>query len=591
LKVALVTTSPSIPSGIGDYTRHLLPALGQHLQLELFHEPGSPECEQAGLRSRPASALVPAQFERVLYQLGNMGAHAFMLPLLKRFGGVVMQHDWVLFDLAVAAHPGLTRGGTKGALLAAREGGPSQLKTYLQSFLARRRGRLVAPALPAALPAEAQDTGELIFGWHEPEPQGRWIADQAFVRMPEPRPASVAILVSSRPGRRLELFQGDRPVARFDCTKERPWVELRGDLDPQGERLLRLAVEPVTVTPEQRRFGDTRRLGAHVERIRWLYPAGWPTHAPGPQGTGRAPLGPAAPQPAAEAHGGLATDDQGSFLDQNLSEPAAIRLRSPSLSDARFELPLNRSVVRNADGFLCHSRYVAERIQRLRGGSVPIGLVHHGAERRWSEQPRAQVRRELGLPEAWEDCFLLVSFGGVQAHKRIDKVLAGLREARERRRGIHLVMVGALETEGFDARAAASRLGLGDAVHFRGYAPEAEVWKWLHASDVGINLRGPTSGGTSGGIFQTLGLGRPVIVSDAAEQSELPNDCTLKVPLGPNEVPVLANTLVRLHDDPSWRQALELAARRFVDQECHWSHCAKRYAEHLARMPALRPRS
>jgi glycosyltransferase involved in cell wall biosynthesis len=550
LKVALVTTSPAVPSGIGDYTRHLLPELSRRLELELFHEPGAPECEQAGLRSRPVEAFDPRRFDRLLYQLGNMGAHAFMLPLLRRFGGAVMQHDWVLFDLAVSAHPGLVRGGTKGALLAAREGGPAQLRTYLQSFLARRRGRLHGLPLPARLP----DEGELVYGWHEPEPNGRWIADEAYFRAPQPLPKRLAVLLSSRPGRTLTLWQGERPLARHACTKDRPWTELTAELDPHGEALLRLGVEPVNVTPEQRRFGDTRRLGAHVERVRWIF----------------------------------AQAGQEQAQDLDLKQPVALRMRSPTLADSRFDLPLNRSVVRHADAFLCHSRYVAERIRGLRGAGVPIGLVHHGAERRWHDQDRAQVRRELGLPEAWADGFLVVSFGGVQAHKRIDKVLAGLRLARERRGAIHLAMVGALETEGFDARTEARRLGLSEAVHFRGYAPEAEVWRWLHAADVGVNLRGPTSGGTSGGIFQTLAFGRPVIVTDNAEQSELPDDCTLKVPLGAGELPALADALVRLCDDAGWRQRLEQAARRFVDEECHWSHCAARYAEHLERFPVHR---
>ena len=42
MKVALVTTSPDVRSGIGDYTRHLLPYLREHLDLEIFvrSEPG-----------------------------------------------------------------------------------------------------------------------------------------------------------------------------------------------------------------------------------------------------------------------------------------------------------------------------------------------------------------------------------------------------------------------------------------------------------------------------------------------------------------------------------------------------------------------
>jgi glycosyltransferase involved in cell wall biosynthesis len=105
---------------------------------------------------------------------------------------------------------------------------------------------------------------------------------------------------------------------------------------------------------------------------------------------------------------------------------------------------------------------------------------------------------------------------------------------------------------------------------------------------VALNLRGPSTGGTSGGIFQAFSLGRPVIASDAAEQRELSDTCVLKVPLGAEEVHALARTLVRMRDDPALRARLEQAARDFVERECHWSIVAERYAEHLATFPPPR---
>ena len=113
-------------------------------------------------------------------------------------------------------------------------------------------------------------------------------------------------------------------------------------------------------------------------------------------------------------------------------------------------------------------------------------------------------------------------------------------------------------------------------------------WDWLHAGDVALNLRGPSSGGTSGGIFQAFSFGRPVIASDAAEQRELPDSCVLKVPLGEGEVEGLARTLVELRNDPQRVEGLERAVRTFVEEECHWGIVARKYAENLEEFPVPR---
>ena len=552
VKVALVTTSPERHSGIADYTRHLLPYLAQHVEVELFVEPGA-ITEGVQVAGRPIATvdrLDPSRFDRILFQLGNEQNHAFMAPMIRRLGGVVMQHDWVLFDLALAAYPALVRGGPKGALLAAREGGTGQLRTYLANWTDRRLGR----RRPIALPQAPFPPGELLTGWHAADENGRWCADNALLRLPADGVRGVTVVASAAPGARVELVHlredgsSIGELARTTCTKQQPWAELSAELEPADRPVLALRVAPVRVTREQRQHGDARRLAAHVERVAWR-----------------------------------GSDGE---RELDLAQDCARPIEAVSLSRDRFRLSLNRSIVRHADAFVVHSRYVGDRIRRLRGADAPIGLVLHGAERRWHDEPQRDVRLALGLPEAWCDGFLLASFGGVQAHKRVDRVLAGLALARERNRDIHLVMVGNVCSEGFDAHAEARRLGLDDAVHFAGFAPEEDVWRWLHAADAAINLRGPTSGGSSGGIFQSFAFGRPVIASDAAEQAELPGSCTLRVPLGAGEIEAIAAHLVELAAHPERLAELQAATRRFVDDECHWSHCAKGYVEALRSAPA-----
>ena len=540
MKVALVTTSPSIHSGIGDYTRHLLPYLREHCEVDVYVEPGAAPGELEGGPDATIDTLDPKSCDRLLFQLGNETNHAFMPRVIRALGGTVMLHDWVLFDLACAAYPGLTRGGLKGHALALREGGSAQARVYARNWLDRKRQR-ETPAL--SVPDESH-AGVILGGWHEPEDDGRWTADVATFRVPGTGVREVEVALHLEEGRSARLVEGGETLASADhgglsCA---PRVADRP--------VLALHVSGIRVTREQREHGDSRRLGAFVSQIRWRDAGGW--------------------------HG----------LDY--SEPAAVPTRVVTLSRDRFELPLNRSVVRHADSFLVHSRYVGEHVLEDRNARTPMGMVHHGSERRWSDTDRRAERRSRGLPDAWADGFVVVSFGGVQRHKRIDKLLAAVAVARRERDDIRVVLAGKTHAGEFDAEACARQLGLGDAAKFTGFVErEEDAWAWMRAGDVCVNLRGPTSGGTSGGIFQAFSNGRTVIASDAAEQRELP-DCVLRVPLGEGEVEAIARTLVALRDEPARRDELERKVRTFVDEECHWSVVARRYAEHLEGFPGPR---
>jgi len=541
VKVALVTTPPSVRSGIGDYTRHLVPFLREHCDVQYFVERGHDEAAWNGERARPVSELHPKEFDQILYQLGNEQAHAFMPRMLRALGGTVMQHDWVLFDLALAAFPGLVRGGARGHALALREGGLSQAHVYLRNWLERRRER----SLPNALLTTRELPGALLFGWHASEPGARWMADFGGLRLPAEGVRRVRFEFHLDAQRCLRVRQGGRVLAESrGATLD---LELPGLDRPEFV----LEVEGVRVTRAQRRHGDARRLGCAFTRIAW-----------------------------SDARGEHALD---------LAGPVAVPLTPVNLTRDRFALPLNRSVVRFGDAFLCHSRYVAERILRERNASTPIGLVHHGSLDRWRAGDRRETRRALGLPAEWIDACLIVSFGGVQPHKRIDKVLEALALARRERPDIRLILAGSMHSGDFDPERLAAHLGLSDAVQFTGYLSEVAAWDWLHAADLAINLRGPTTGGTSGGIFQAFSMGRAVIASDAAEQQELPSDCVVRVPLGTDEVASLAREFVALRDDAGRRARLETGVRRFVSEECHWRVVAAKYATHLAAFP--RPRS
>lgn len=545
MKIALVTTPPTIRSGIGDYTRHLLPYLREHCEVELFVAPGLAGSAADGTTMRSTAELSPRDFDQIVYQLGNEMSHAFMATLVQRLGGVVVQHDWVLFDMALTAWPALARGGWKGHLLALREGGPHEASIYNANWRDRRRGKILAES-EQDRPVEGIFTG----GWHDHEGAGRWTSDRAGFFIQHAGARSVCVHLTGIPGRTVRLFHAEETSKGVERRVESEDCSLELELDPHVEHDLVLETRPIAPTTGQRANGDARRLGSFVRSIE--------------------------------------IRDASGVHTIDLTLPAARPARLVDLTRDRFRLALNRTIVRNGDAFIVHSREMKQRILRERNAATPVGVVYHGAEKRWRDEARVLARERLGLPRDWSRGLMIASLGSMQRHKRIDRLLEGLALARRARTDIRLALVGAPQPEDVDVETLVRSMQLEDAVRITGYLPEEESVEYLHAADLCVNLRGPSTGGTSGGIFQALSLGRAVIASDLAEQSELPGSCILKVKPGEGEAEAIARHLVELRDHPGHRVELEASARRFVETECHWSITARRYADILASFPAPR---
>jgi glycosyltransferase involved in cell wall biosynthesis len=515
VRIALVTTPWSSRSGIADYTRHLLPYLREGADVDLYVEPGREGEECAGEELRSVAELEPREVDRILYQLGNEAQHAFMVPLVKNLGGTVMLHDWVLFDLAMAAYPELGRGGLRGLRRAFCEGGAEEARVYLRN----KRG-------PAAVQT----------GWHAHEADGRWCAASATI--PVDGADRLRWSVHLPAGRRLVMRRGAVELGEWRGDVEGELELASGDAEP-----VELAVHG---TRAARAEGDGRTLGAFFRELEVRVDGTW-------------------------------------------REPAlavVATMGETGLSADRFALTLNRSIVRHADAFLVHSDWVGERILASRNAPTPISRVHHGVERRWSDAPAAELRAALGLPPSWRDAFLLATFGAVQAHKRPQVLLDALAVLEGGDLDARLLWVGEERPQEFDILGEARRRGLSERVHVTGWLPEAEAWRALEAADVGVQLRGPSTGGTSGGASQFLSVGRPVIVSKLPELTHLPS--SLWVPQGEDEVRDLAQLVFGLDEDASSHRDLAANIRRTVDEKLHWSHAAQRYLDVLESHPHAR---
>jgi glycosyltransferase involved in cell wall biosynthesis len=94
----------------------LLPALARHFRIDLYMEESAkvdPSLLQSGFAIYPHTQLAARResYFNVVYQMANCESHAFMLPLMEQFPGVLVLHD-VRLDVPVrtlAQRPGMDR--------------------------------------------------------------------------------------------------------------------------------------------------------------------------------------------------------------------------------------------------------------------------------------------------------------------------------------------------------------------------------------------------------------------------------------------------------------------------------------------------
>ncbi len=256
------------------------------------------------------------------------------------------------------------------------------------------------------------------------------------------------------------------------------------------------------------------------------------------------------------------------FAEKSVSGP-----RIPIWDLDPWAFPMSEAVAGDATAVIVHSRTVRGALLRERPGTRVVEIPHHVVPA--VRTGRLEARIALGLPP---DRPIVVSLGVVTPAKRIQKVLDGLALLPPGRRPF--LFVGGSAALDDPLRGKIEKLGLAADVSFGGYLSEEDFWRAASAADVGVNLRFPTMGETSGAVCRLAGFGLPVLVSDLGWFRELPESFASKIPIGSEEERTIAEELDLLTSNPS-----ELAKRSAAARE--WGRArspmavAERYAEVL----------
>jgi len=227
------------------------------------------------------------------------------------------------------------------------------------------------------------------------------------------------------------------------------------------------------------------------------------------------------------------------------------------------EFPLTGEVLAYATGVIVHSRY-AERRVREQGYARPVWRIPHPA---W---PAPAAFAVADLPS---DRFVVGCFGHLNPAKRLPQLHEAFSLLRERVPEALLLLVGPF-SPGLEPALPAG------AIH-HDYVDEERLWSLLSASDVSVSLRYPTMGETSGIVVRALSLGKPLVVSDVGWFADLPDEAAVKIPVGGEEVELLADTLEGLARDPARRAEMGAAARALAEGENELERVAEAYTAAL----------
>lgn len=259
----------------------------------------------------------------------------------------------------------------------------------------------------------------------------------------------------------------------------------------------------------------------------------------------------------------------------------ARRLSHGDLRDHKIQhYPLFERVVQSSLGVVVHSRF-AYRSVNSRCPQTPIAHIPHLQEDLSTQLlPPDSAKAKLGLAPG---SLLLASFGYIAPSKRIEVALRACAHLFQQFPQLNYALVGQI-AEGYNLRVLLSELNLENRVQLVGYAGETTFQTYLSATDIGINLRYPSLGETSGTLLRLMGAAKPVLVSNVDAFAELPDDACIKISVNDQEQEAVETALMTLIADETLRRQMGRQALTYIRHEGDPLVAAGKYIQFAERL-------
>jgi glycosyltransferase involved in cell wall biosynthesis len=224
-----------------------------------------------------------------------------------------------------------------------------------------------------------------------------------------------------------------------------------------------------------------------------------------------------------------------------------------------YAYPLFEPALRRALAVGAHNSFMIEAIRSARP-DLPCGTLAMPIEP-FEVAPRAvtALRLRLGLEI---DAPVIGCFGLVTPEKGIESVARAVARIGEIHRGVRLLLAGGVADPAWLA-GLLGRTGIAKRTIVAGRLEMTDFMAAMSLSDVVVHLRYPTARETSAALLRVLAQGRPVIISDLANQAEIPRAAARRVDPCDEEGD-LARALDWAFSNPAAVQGMGDAGRRFA---------------------------
>ncbi|MBN9366915.1 MAG: glycosyltransferase [Comamonadaceae bacterium] len=254
-------------------------------------------------------------------------------------------------------------------------------------------------------------------------------------------------------------------------------------------------------------------------------------------------------------------------------------------TDTIMKYPCNYAVLQNADGVIVHSEYARRLAAQWFGTDVDRDWTYVPLMRKLVETDaisRKEARDALGL---MPDQFVVCSFGLLGPTKQNHRLLhAWLNSLLAKDERCVLVFVGenAGGIYGVDLLENIRKSECALRIRITGWADESLYRRYLHAADVGVQLRTLSRGETSAAVLDCMNHGLATIVNANGSMADLPDDAVLKLPDEFSDAQLI-EALVSLYRSISDRLVLGARARGAIQTQHDPLACADLYRQSIER--------
>ena len=219
--------------------------------------------------------------------------------------------------------------------------------------------------------------------------------------------------------------------------------------------------------------------------------------------------------------------------------------------DAR---PVLATLAAMTSGAIIHGPHYRETIAAFCPGTVDVVRLCF---------PDTGTARKASRPAAKPRVTI---FGMINENKQASRVIEALALIRARFGDVELHLAGAAESRIRDALLAQARkLGLKPPI-FHGYVSDSVLQDIIESSHAVCCLRYPVTEGGSASLVTALFRARPLVISDVASYSMVPDDLAAKVSYGTDPAD-LAEALARIFSAPEEAAEKAERARMWADEQ------------------------